>query len=230
MKGILNVAGIGSQNHHHATCNVAGTGLQEHRRDAGPLSSRDGTWITRDRCPLVHKFWRDAHAPKRATVLLVHGLNGAVDDFEPMVEALAPAGYEFLACGLRGQGADPNRQKRGDMRDWRRLRDDLIDFRQRVRQESGGGHPVFAFGESMGALVTLQAAPEADLAGVILSSPVVKFRQETPLPWWQELLAKTLFRCAPWYRLDLDAFARKDTPARVVTRDQAYMERIRNAP
>jgi alpha-beta hydrolase superfamily lysophospholipase len=95
----------------------------------------EGVWLTRDRYRLVYKFWRNARAPKRATVLLVHGLNGAVDDLEPLVEALAPAGYEFFACGLRGQGADPNRPGRGDLRDWRRLRDDFIDFRHHVRQE-----------------------------------------------------------------------------------------------
>jgi alpha-beta hydrolase superfamily lysophospholipase len=233
MKGIFNVAGSSPQDHHdhpQDACNVAGSSLQDHHHKARGLVSREDTWTTRDRCRLVYKVWQDGHAPKRATVLLVHGLNGAVDDFEPMVEALTPAGYEFFACGLRGQGADPNRPKRGDLRDWRRLRDDLIDFRRHVRQEAGADHPVFAFGESMGALVTLQAAPEADLAGVILSSPVVKFRQDAPLPWWQEHLAKVLFRCAPWYRLDLDAFAKKDAPAPVITRDQAYLERIRNAP
>jgi alpha-beta hydrolase superfamily lysophospholipase len=204
--------------------------LQGRPGTAGFLVCGEGTWITRDRCKLVHKFWRDVRAAKRATVLLVHGLNGAVDDLEPMVEALAPAGYEFFACGLRGQGADPNRPKRGDLRDWRRLRDDLIDFRHHVRQEFGDDRPVFAFGESMGALVTLQAAPDAGLAGIILSSPVVKFRRDAPSPWWQELLAKVLFRCAPWYRLDLQAFAKKDAPAPIITRDEAYLERIRNAP
>ncbi|MBV8900739.1 MAG: alpha/beta fold hydrolase [Verrucomicrobia bacterium] len=209
---------------------VSTINLQGGHRRAGALVFGEGTWIARDGSRLVYKFWRDVRAPKRATILLVHGLNGAVDDLEPMVEALAPAGYEFFACGLRGQGADPNRPRRGDLRDWRRLRDDLIDFRRYVRHEAADDRPVFAFGESMGALVTLQAAPDADLAGAILSSPVVKFRQDTPVPWWQEALAKMLFRCAPWYRLDLQALARKDVPAPVITRDQVYLERIRNAP
>lgn len=204
--------------------------LQDGRGGAGSLVSGEGTWVTRDRCRLVYKSWRHRCAPKRATVLLVHGLNGAVDDLEPFVEALAPAGYQFFACGLRGQGADPNLPGRGDLRAWRRLRDDLIDFRQFVRQESWDDRPVFALGESMGALVTLQAAPEAGLAGVILSSPVVKFRRETPLPWWQELLARLLFRCAPWYRLDLQRFSGKDAPAPIITRDERYLERIRSAP
>lgn len=200
------------------------------QRHAGQLVSSEGTWFTRDHYKLAHKFWRDTRALKRATVLLVHGFNGAVDDLEPVVEALAPAGYDFFACGLRSQGADPYRPGRGHLRDWRQLRDDLIDFRRHVRQELGDGYPVFAFGESMGALVALQAAPDADLAGVILSSPVVKFRQDSPLPWWQELLAKVLFRCAPRYRLNLDALAKKHAPASAVTRDQAYLERIRSAP
>jgi alpha-beta hydrolase superfamily lysophospholipase len=166
MKCILNVAGIGPQDHRQDACNVSAINLQGGHGHAGSLVSGQGTWVTRDRCRLVYKFWRD----------------------------------------------------------------DFIDFRRHVRQELGKGRPVFAFGESMGALVTLQAAPAAELAGVILSSPVVKFRQDTPLPWWQELLVKILFRCAPWYRLDLQAFSKKDAPAPVITRDQAYLERIRNAP
>ena len=178
----------------------------------------------------MFKAWRHVQAPTRGIVVLVHGLNGSVDDFEPLVESLAPAGYEFFAAGLRSQGEDPDPGKRGDLRNWRQLRDDLADFRRYVGQQTGKQYPVFVFAESMGALVALQAAGEADFAGVILSAPIVKFRHDARIPSWTRMLAQVLFRCAPWYRLDLKKLRGHGATDPVVTRDQAYCEKIRSAP
>ncbi len=195
----------------------------------GELSVWEGVWRARDGKTLTRKGWYQARSPARAAVVLVHGLNGSVDDFTPLIDALAPAGYRFHAFGLRGQGGDPDARRRGDLRDWRRLRDDVVDFAQLVGTEAAG-RPVFVFGESMGALCALQAAGDGAFAGLILSSPVVRFREETTLTWWQEGLVRALFRVAPWYRLDLRSLGRRPGGDPVVTRDKAYLNTIQNAP
>ena len=82
----------------------------------------------------------------------------------------------------------------------------------------------------MGALVSLQAAVVSPFAGLILSSPVVKFRQEIKFSGWQHYLVQALFRFAPWFRLDLRSSGNRGSADPVVTRDELYLERIRNAP
>lgn len=153
-----------------------------------------------------------------------------MDDFEPLVEALGGVGVACFAAGLRGQGADPWLKARGDLRCWAHLRDDLLDFATWVTEHLHPTVPMFVFGESMGALVTLQAAVLRPFAGVILSSPVVKLRHEIRFSRWQQLGVRALFRFAPWLRLDLRSFGNNGSPDPVVTRDQRYLERIRNAP
>ena len=189
-----------------------------------------GVWRARDNHELPFKTWQNRAGNVRSILLLVHGLNGSVDDFEPLVEALADGGVACFAAGLRGQGADPCVRTRGDLRCWGKLRDDLLDFAGWVRGQTGPALPTFVFGESMGALVALQAAIAAPFAGVVLSSPVVKFRHEPNLSGWQRLLIQALFRCAPWWRPDLRSIGGKGSAEPVVTRDELYLARIRNAP
>ncbi len=169
----------------------------------------------------------------RALLVCVHGLSGAAVDFEPLGAHFLSHDILTYALELRGQGSDPDTQRRGDLakiEDWYA---DLSAFFAMVRQQHPG-MPVYLYGESMGAALLVrflaQARAEELPAGLILASPVVAIG--TPPSW----LKRQLFRFVNWlnpvHRVNLrKAIERdRDNPAKWVTRNEEHRLWFQTAP
>jgi alpha-beta hydrolase superfamily lysophospholipase len=169
----------------------------------------------------------------RAVVVAVHGLSGAALDYEPLASHLAKHGVVTYALELRGQGNDPDLQRRGDLvriEDWFA---DLSTFFSLVRSR----HPdaqIYYYGESMGAaLLTrfLAQAGESDQpTGLVLASPVVAMSAKPS--WWQEQVFRFFLRVRPAHRIDVREYTKRydDDPSTWVTRDEAHRRWFETAP
>lgn len=141
-----------------------------------------------------------ANQPNRATLVYIHGMNGSPFDAEPLAKFLQTQGIETFAWGLRGQGLDPNPDRRAIWMDVIGHLNDLED----VMRAQGAMTPIFVSGESLGGLLTLRAAVEkritAQAAGFISIVPVLAVAQENPK--WTRDVAAFLAKHFPRARLN----------------------------
>jgi hypothetical protein len=133
-------------------------------------------------------------------VIGIHGFCGASIDYNNFGQHLLKhqPTTALYAYEIRGQGSDPIFARRGDIgdpRDWYR---DLFAFTGLVRERHPDAKIVW-FGESMGALIAAHAWRQAPLDqapcdGLILSSPIVRFRDDIPAwtPGLVQIAATTL--------------------------------------
>ena len=144
-------------------------------------------------------------------VIGIHGFCGAAIDYANLGNYLlqhrSRAG--LYAYEVRGQGSDPIHERRGDIgdpQDWYR---DLFAFTQLVKERHPGAKIVW-FGESMGAMIASQAlrespANEPICDGLILSSPIVRFRDD--IPAWTPGLVQIAATTLPLARVSLDTLS-----------------------
>lgn len=131
----------------------------------------------------------------RAAVLLTHGLGEYagryVEKYHRLIPALVGAGLSVYAYDLRGHGGSEGRRA---VVDAFTLVEDHLLAREALRT---GGLPLFAFGHSLGGLITAAsvARDPRRLSGVILSSPALLIGEDQPA--WMRALAPVLARVAP---------------------------------
>ncbi|UBF27192.1 lysophospholipase [Kovacikia minuta CCNUW1] len=115
----------------------------------------------------------------QAVVVMVHGLGGHSNLFDPAVQYLVPQGYEIYAFDLRGHGRSPGR--RGHINRWAEFRDDLRAFLQQI-QTWRPGCPCFLWGHSLGGTIALDYALRSPdgLRGVVTSAPALGKIQISP--------------------------------------------------
>lgn len=134
----------------------------------------------------------------RGRVIALHGLGCWAEDFLPLGVALRARGLSLEAWHLRGQGLDPEITRRGA---WLQVEGLLADLE--AYADLADETPTFLCGDSMGALLTIQAAVRepwrSRLRGVILLVPVVALAQDNP-PWLQSAL-RLAVKIAPRLRL-----------------------------
>lgn len=190
------------------------------------------SFLTADGLELgVKRYGYGPLAEGRAVVVGLHGISGCFSDFDPLGDAIAARGMSMLAWNQRGEGLDPRPHCRGDLEDWQHLVGDAQDFFQKVCDEAGG-RPVFVCGESMGALVAINAAAKGVFeraAGLVLMSPVVALRGRKP-PTWLRVLVWLALRLAPRFRLDPARLAPKNEPPVRIAGDLAHQEARDAAP
>lgn len=131
----------------------------------------------------------------RGAVLLSHGVGEYagryVERYHALIPTLVAAGFTVYAYDQRGHGQSAGRRAVVDMRV---LVEDHLLAREALRGQPG---PLFAFGHSMGGLVTAAsvARDPRGLAGVILTSPALLVGEdESPL---LKKVAPLLARIAP---------------------------------
>ncbi|MFT3991418.1 MAG: alpha/beta fold hydrolase [Luteolibacter sp.] len=144
-------------------------------------------------------------------VIGIHGFCGAAIDYANlgnyMLQHQPKTGV--YAYEVRGQGSDPISQRRGDIGDPKDWYSDLFAFTKLVRAR----HPkakVVWFGESMGGLIAAHAwrsapANHPPCDGLILSSPVVRFRDD--IPAWTPGLVQIAATTLPLARVSLETLA-----------------------
>ena len=127
-----------------------------------------GTFPTGGADPLL--FLRSAvvEGNVKADVLLTHGLGEHSARYEHVAGSFAQNGYRLCSYDLRGHGRSPGR--RGHVNDYGELLDDLGTAMNYHKRD---GVPMFLYGHSMGAQITLnyllQRRPR--VSGAIIASP-----------------------------------------------------------
>jgi len=185
-------------------------------------------WTAPDGTCLGWKEWSAGAAP-RARVIALHGMSCCTDDFEPLGEAMRARGIAMAAWNLRGQGLDPTLSRRGA---WLDVEGMLADLEAFANFWAKDGAPLFLCGESMGALISVQAAVcepwRSRLAGVLLFSPVVGLAQKNP-PWLKALL-RAISRLLPGLRLPPSLFVHGKAATPVLTRIPERQKFVENSP
>lgn len=125
-----------------------------------------GVFRAPDGAPL-HEILVRPPRPARAVVLLVHGFGEHTGSFAESFAELAGADRALAGFDERGHGRSPG--QRGHVASWDVYRQDLVAHARQLRRERPG-QPVFAVGNSLGAIRVLSlalAVPEL-LAGIVL--------------------------------------------------------------
>ncbi|MCX6874144.1 MAG: alpha/beta fold hydrolase [Verrucomicrobia bacterium] len=158
-----------------------------------------------------YRKWISDHTEPDLIVIGIHGFCGASIDYANLGSHLLvhQPRTGLYAYEVRGQGSDPIRERRGDIgdpKDWYR---DLFAFTQLVRERHPDAKIVW-YGESMGGLIAahaLREAPVTDLPcdGLVLSSPVVRFRDD--IPAWKIRLLEVAAQTFPLARISMEALS-----------------------
>ena len=169
---------------------------------------------------------KDASVKIQTVIIGVHGISGYSGDYENLGKHLLKSnpGTALYAAETRGQGMDPETQRRGDIRrakDWYR---DLYTFTRLIRQL----HPkaiIIWFGESMGSMIVLNAynhtpTGESKPDAMVLSSPIVDVNDQ--LPPWKYTLARVTAALFPKLRISLETLS--DGQEATVTEDDMHEE------
>jgi len=158
-----------------------------------------------------YRKWISDKVEQDVIVIGIHGFCGASIDYANLGNHLLQHQPRtgLYAYEVRGQGSDPITQRRGDIgdpHDWYR---DLYAFTQLVRERHPDAKVVW-FGESMGGLIAAHAWREAPsnqppCDGLILSSPVVRFRDD--IPAWTPGLVQIAATTLPLARVSLETLS-----------------------
>ena len=198
-----------------------------------PVTSEDLTrgakhfvWDGHDGATFPGLVWEAADTKTKEHVLCLHGLSGAAADFGPLARHLSTGGFTVWAINLRGQGNDPDLRRRGHFLDPREWRADLTNF----TREFFANAPFHLVGESMGALVAVDAVSHGALhpRRLVLSVPVTETR--TPVPRWAVSLLRQASWLAPRAKLGPMRFVHGKTSIPRLTADDEYMAYLDNIP
>ena len=125
--------------------------------------------------PALHGVQFPAHS-ERGAVLLCHGYAEHYGRYGRLIQAMNGAGLSVYTYDQRGHGQSPGVRAVVDLN---HLVEDHLKARAALSHLSV---PVFAFGHSMGGLITAASAMRdpRGLAGVILSSPALLVGEDEP--------------------------------------------------
>jgi alpha-beta hydrolase superfamily lysophospholipase len=168
----------------------------------------DAAKIARKNETFGYRKWVSKETKPDVVIIGLHGFDGASIDYENLGKDLLKnhPRVGLYAYELRGQGSDPKRDRRGDISrpsDWYR---DLDVFTTMIRQRHPGAKIVW-MGESMGALILSHSWRQAPAGtnpcdAIILSSPVVKIRDD--IPSWKVAMLHLASVAAPKARFSLE--------------------------
>ena len=171
--------------------------------------------------------WSTESPPPKAVIICIHGLSGAASDFWPVGERFPKKKVIVYGLQLRGMGNDPDKKERGNIARGELWVSDLLSFTQLVH-ERHPKLPIIWYGESLGALIVINAAaalPEGSrlISGIVLSSPVIAFRQE--LPAWTYCLIRTLVAILPGKRISLESLGDQEVKVTGYSTHKQQMEK-----
>jgi len=158
-----------------------------------------------------YRTWKRKGVDPDVVVIGIHGFCGASVDYKNLGEYLVKwqPKTAIYAYEVRGQGSDPITERRGDIGNPAEWYADLEAFTQLVEER----HPnakIIWYGESMGALIathalTLAPKGKAPCDGLVLSSPIVRFKDD--IEPWKPALVQAAAATLPLARVPLDTLA-----------------------
>ena len=169
-------------------------------------------------------FWEsDVPDSPRAHVGVVHGYMDHSGRYRGVIDALVQEGFAVHAFDYRGHGQSGGR--RGHVDRFDEYVDDLDLFWRRMH-DAADGKRSFLLGHSHGALISIlwQERRPDDLAGLIVSSPFLRFAFKPP--WAKVIAGKVLGRVVPWlpvkHELSPEDLTRDPELQRQVAKDHLY--------
>ena len=140
--------------------------------------------------------WHPANEA-RGVVTLIHGFGEHIGRYGHVFRALNEVGASVLGLDVRGHGQSEGR--RAFLHDFGEYLDD-VDTALSLARERAEGLPLFLLGHSQGGLVVADYAVErcagsCDLAGIVLSSPGVRFKVQVPA--WKDALGRAMSKAWP---------------------------------
>lgn len=151
-------------------------------RKTGDFRTRDG---------LVLKFYEYECEPPKAVLLHIHGIAGTIpEELDEFAEKLCEIGVKVYRLVLRGY--PPSEGKTGDIDNFEKFVDDVVDFYKQLRDKHKN-IPIFVMGHSLGGSIVIHAAAKdlEDAKGIILQAPGYKTGERFKLPFSRIL--KTVF-------------------------------------
>ena len=189
------------------------------------------TWMAHDGKVMPFKQWSGEPGKPKGIIICIHGLSGAASDFWPVGEGFPEKGWAVYGMQLRGQGNDPDLKSRGDIWSSQQWRQDLLEFTALVNKRHPGV-PVYWFGESLGALITIDTAGSLEekqhiVSGIILASPVVSLRDNLRMSFFKNLVVRSLLRFWPGKRISLEALGNSEVK---VTSGTTHRQQMQHTP
>ncbi len=120
-------------------------------------------------------FHIPASAPRRGSLLMVHGFSASPWEVRQTAEELAAEGWETLAVRLPGHGSSSEDLAKRTLVEW----ESAVMAGYELLAPAG---PPVGLGVSTGALLLAQLATQRPLAGLILLSPFLRLRHRLA-PW-----------------------------------------------
>jgi alpha-beta hydrolase superfamily lysophospholipase len=152
-----------------------------------------------DGIPLLVRTWETPGLPRRAEVVIVHGLGEHSGRYQHVGDHLAATGLQAMAFDLRGHGGS------GGARAFvGRFGDYLDDLGTVIAVAARKGLPVVLYGHSLGGLIALRYSLDPDRAVpdlLVLSAPAL---DAAIIPSWKRAVAPVLGRLLPRLTLPND--------------------------
>jgi alpha-beta hydrolase superfamily lysophospholipase len=157
------------------------------------INARHGFFEGVGRLRLHYRAW-EVENPG-AAILVVHGMFEHSRRYRELGEVMAASGISTFAMDLRGHGGSEGR--RGHVKRFEILLQDLDRFRREVEGVLPEGVPLFLVGHSLGGLIALRYLEEyhSPILGAIITAPWLGM--VTPVPRWQVVLGTVLSRVLP---------------------------------
>ena len=170
----------------------------------GPVRLNHGYFEGVGRIRLHYRTWEVEHP--LAALVVVHGLFEHSRRYEELGEFMGGHQFSTFAMDLRGHGASEGR--RGHVRRFDVLLQDLDRFRREVQGLVPVHLPLFLLAHSLGGLIGLRYLEEYEVPihGAVITSPWLGTAVDVPR--WQVLAANVLNRVLPAfpfpYEIDAD--------------------------
>jgi lysophospholipase len=185
------------------------------------MNESEHRFVSFDKTPIFYRQF-EPDRPKKATVLIVHGMGEHGGRYRELAVFLAQQGISSCVPDLRGFGNSGG--KRGCLRFFSDHFKDL-EVARRLSAASQPDVPWFALGHSFGGLVAaswVSLSPEMGCRGLVLSSP--NFGIAISVAPWRHRLALLLSRLLPDYTEN------NGVDEKLLTHDEAVLARAKKDP